>query len=175
MLSHVPSQLTNTKPWNCFWEAVLNYSMHKNIYACNSFSPVPFNRQLILALLWGHYLEKTSPVKQEAWVYTYTTQLYSAGDEFLPQGWLNKWHHSTLSSHTSGELQDPVDSQCGQLLLWQLHGELQLPCLHVETICNGEAKFIRLRCCTALRINNQLIQNVLVGEGWAQRQHVSML
>lgn len=90
-------------------------------------------------------------------------------------GWTIQQCHSGPCPHTSWELQVPVDSYRGWLLLRQLHGEFQPPRLRVEPVREGEAKLVCLCRGTTPSVNDQLIQNVLVGEGGAHGQHLSLL
>lgn len=77
--------------------------------------------------------------------------------------------------HTSWQLQVPADSHRGWQLPGQLHGELQPPCLRVEPVSEREAEAIGVCGGPAPGVNDQLLQDILVGEGGAPGQRLALL
>lgn len=76
---------------------------------------------------------------------------------------------------TSWELQASVDGHPGSFCPRDVHGELQASGVRVDAICEGEAHFVGASAHSFGRVNQQLVQDVLVGEGRPLREDPAVL
>lgn len=99
-------------------------------------------------------------------------------------GSIQKLHETFISSipsshypHllTSWELQPPVDSHSGSFTPRDVHGELQTARVGEGAICEGESHFIHTSADRFRGVDQQLVQDILVGEGRPLRQHPAIL
>lgn len=80
-----------------------------------------------------------------------------------------------LVTLTCRELQASVDGQAGSFALPDVHGELQAPRVHEQAIGEGELHFISAPADGFGGVDQQLVQDVLVGEGGALGEHAAVL
>ena len=76
---------------------------------------------------------------------------------------------------TCRELQAPVDRHPGPFAPPDVHGELQAAGVHVAAVREGEAHLVGAPADGLGRVNQQLVQDVLVGEGGALREDAAVL
>lgn len=89
---------------------------------------------------------------------------------------------STISSapqddrfSTCWELQPPVDRHAGSFALADVHGELQAARLPEDAVSQGEVHFVGAAADRLWGVDQQLVQDVLVGEGGALKKHAAVL
>lgn len=80
-----------------------------------------------------------------------------------------------LAPPTCRELQPPVDRHAGPFTLADVHGELQAARLPEHTVGEGEVHFIGAAADQLGGVDQQLVQDVLVGKGGALREHPAVL
>lgn len=76
---------------------------------------------------------------------------------------------------TCWELQPPVDGHPGSFTPGDVHGELQTACVGEGAIREGEGHFIYAPADSFRCVDQQLVQDVLVGEGGSLCQHPAVL
>lgn len=76
---------------------------------------------------------------------------------------------------TCRELQPPVDRHAGPFALPDVHGELQAARLPEDAVGEGEVHFVGAAADRLGGVDQQLVQDVLVGEGGALREHPAVL
>lgn len=76
---------------------------------------------------------------------------------------------------TGRELQASVDRHPGPLALRDVHGELQSAAVRVDAVGEVEAHLVRAAADGFGRVDQQPIQDVLVGEGGASCQNASVV
>lgn len=76
---------------------------------------------------------------------------------------------------TCRELQASVDGHSGSFALPDVHGELQAACVRVDAVGEDEIHFICTPADCFRGVDQQLVQDVLVGEGRALREHPAVL
>lgn len=80
-----------------------------------------------------------------------------------------------LTPLTCWQLQTPVDCHPWTFALPYIHGKLQTSCVCVYTIGQGEAHLVHSPADDLGCVYQQLIQNILVREGWALLQDATAL
>lgn len=80
-----------------------------------------------------------------------------------------------LPGLTCWELQASVDGHSRSLALQDVHGELQTACVGVAAIGEGEAHFVGPSVDSIWCVDQQPVQDVLVGEGGTLREDTSVL
>lgn len=78
-------------------------------------------------------------------------------------------------SLTSWELQASVDSHSGSFTPPDVHHELQTACVRIEAIGEIETHFIGTPADGFRCVDQQLVQDILVGECGAQREDPAVL
>lgn len=76
---------------------------------------------------------------------------------------------------TCWELQPPVDRHAGPFALADVHGELQAGRLPEDAVGEGEVHFVGAAADRLWGVDQQLVQDVLVGEGGALNEHAAVL
>lgn len=76
---------------------------------------------------------------------------------------------------TGWELQPPVDRHPGSFAPGDVHGELQAARVGERAVCEGERHFIHTSADRFRGVDQQLVQDILVGEGGPLRQHPAVL
>lgn len=84
----------------------------------------------------------------------------TAADGRIPTGW---------------ELQASVDRHPGPFALPDVHDELQAARLPEDAVGEGEVHFVGAAADRLGGVDQQLVQDVLVGEGGALREHPAVL
>lgn len=88
---------------------------------------------------------------------------------------ITDFSHLYHPSLTCWELQASVDRQPGSFAPPDVHGELQAARVRIDAIGEGESHFICPPADCFRRVDQQLVQDVLVGEGGALRQDPAIL
>lgn len=76
---------------------------------------------------------------------------------------------------TCRELQPPVDRHAGPFTLPDVHGELQAARLPEDAVGEGEVHFVGAAADRLGGVDQQLVQDILVGEGGALCEHPAVL